>query len=107
MSSPRNFLYRFPRFEAHNRVDFIHHDNVLLGYCTEISESGLRGAFSDTALPGTEGLITLYRNDQSFCAHAMILEVHENEATARFQFQSLQEENAIREFIRLLAPSEF
>lgn len=106
MSSLRKFLYRFPRFEAHNRVDFIHRDTILLGYCIEISESGLRGDFSDTAPPGTEGLITLYRDDQSFSAHAKILEVHENEATASFQFQSQQEETAIRDFIRLLAPSE-
>ena len=106
MSSPRTFLYRFPRFEAHNRVDFIYYDTVLLGYCLEISESGLRGTFSNTTLPGTEGLITLYQGDQSFCAHATILEVHENEATAMFQFQSQQEESAIREFIHLLAPSE-
>lgn len=105
MSSLRNFLYRFPRFDARNRVDFIYGDTVLLGCCIEVSESGLRGTFSATALPGTEGLITLYKNDRSFSAHAVLLEVHDDEATVRFQFQSQEEEAAIREFIHLLTLS--
>lgn len=102
MSSFRNFLYRLPRFEAKGRIDFIYGDTVLLGSCVEISESGLRGTFSNAAQPGTEGLITLYMGDKSFSAHAMILEVHEDEVTVRFQFESRLEETAIRDFITLL-----
>lgn len=102
MSSPRNFLYRFPRFEAGSRIDFIHGDTILLGYCHEISESGLRGNLSDTALPGTEGVITLYRDNKSFSSHAIILTVLGDEVTAGFQFYSQQEETAVREFIKIL-----
>lgn len=102
MSSLRNFLYRLPRFEASSRVDFIYGDTILLGSCIEISESGLRGTFSSAVLPETKGLITLYRDNRSFSAKALVLEVDENEVTARFEFQSQQEESAIREFIRLL-----
>ena len=83
-------------------MDFIRGDTILLGSCIEISESGLRCTFSDTAVPGMEGLITLYREDKSFSAHAQILEVQGDEVTARFQFSTQEEEVAIREFIHLL-----
>ena len=102
MSPLRQFLYRFPRFESRTRVDFISKDAIFLGCCVEISESGLRGSFEGTVPPGTEGLMTLYTEDMSFSAHALILDANADEATARFQFHSPQEESAIRDFIRRL-----
>ena len=102
MSAIRNFLYRFPRFNADSRVDFISGETIHLGNCSEISESGLRCCFPVSVLPGSQGLITLYRNDKSFSAHASILEVEGDEATAVFDFQSAQEQASVREFIKAL-----
>lgn len=104
MSALRNFLYRFPRFNADSRVDFISGETIHLGNCSEISESGLRCTFPIPVLPGLQGLITLYRNDKSFSAHASILESEEDEVTAVFDFQSAKEEASIREFIKALTP---
>lgn len=104
MSALRNFLYRFPRFCTDSRVDFISGEAIHLGTCSEISESGLRCSFPVPVLPGLQGLITLYRNDKSFSAHASILEVEGDEATAVFDFQSLKEQASIREFIKALTP---
>ena len=103
MSALRNFHYRFPRFTAGSRVDFISGETVHLGTCSEISESGLRCTFSIPVLPGSQGLMTLYRNDTSFSAHASILGNEEDEVIAVFNFRSAKEQVAVREFIKALA----
>lgn len=102
MSSLRQFRYRSPRFECTSRVDFISGDTIFLGCCTEISDSGLRVTFEDTVPSEVAGLITLYADGKGFSAHALILEVHDKETTAKFQFLSQHEAIAIRDFIRLL-----
>ena len=84
-------------------MDFIYGDTILLGVCHAISESGLRGTFANAAVPGTKGLITLYKDELSFSAHALLLEVEGDEVTASFQFESPQEEAAIRDFLKLLS----
>lgn len=103
MSSIRNFLYRPPRFDASCRVDFISGDTILLGACVEVSESGLRVTFAGVTKPQTQGLITLYLDNRAFSAHAVIVEVHDEEAAVGFEYQSPQEETGIREFIKLLS----
>jgi hypothetical protein len=98
----RSFLYRFPRLKAHLPMDLIVGSAVVLGHCLDISESGLRGTFADSVPSGTEGLLTLYRGEQSIQVHARVNSFHGDEARLRFRYDSDQEREAVRSFLTLL-----
>lgn len=52
--------------------------------------------------------MTVYKDEKSFSAHVVILEMQGEEAKARFDYQSPQEQAAIRALLKLLIPcSEF
>jgi len=102
MSRIRSFLYRFPRFTADCRMDFIHEETVVLGVCSNLSESGLRGTFAKDVPAGSEGLLTLYHNDRRFEVRAKVDTVREEDTLVHFQFQSDKERSAIGELIKLL-----
>jgi hypothetical protein len=84
-------------------MDFIHGDSVVLGVCSNLSESGLRGTFSELVLPPSEGLLTLYFADQKFEVQARVDSLEEDEARVLFQFRSDKERSAIVDLLKLLA----
>ncbi len=86
-------------------MDFIFGDAVILGVCTSISESGLRGKLSANATPGTEGQLTLYRDSKSVQVSALIDSYPGQEVCIRFQPASDAELLALREFLKLLRPA--
>jgi len=102
MNRIRNFLYRLPRFDANCRMDFIHGDVVLLGICSNLSQSGLRGTFSEHVASGSEGLLTLYFEDRQVEVHARIDSRREEEVRVKFQFTTEKERSAMRELIDLI-----
>ena len=101
----RRFLYRFPRFRTNLPLDFILGDSVILGACIDISESGLRATFSLPVVPHSQGLITLYRNDIGYQAHAVVESVKDDEARLRFLFPSEDERKIVRQLLQLLSHS--
>jgi hypothetical protein len=102
MDRIRSFLYRFPRFQADCRMDFIHGDSVVLGTCTSLSQSGLRGTMAEAVPTGSEGLLTLYHANQRFEVRARIDGGDDEETRLSFQFRSDKEKLAIGELLKLL-----
>jgi hypothetical protein len=103
MSRLRSFLYRSPRFTADCRMDFIHGDSILLGSCSNLSESGLRGTFDGFIAPGTEGLVTLYHADRRLAVKATVYSVRQGEARLRFSANSDAERAAVSDLLKLFA----
>jgi hypothetical protein len=103
MSRLRSFLYRSPRFTADCRMDFIHGDSILLGSCSNLSESGLRGTFDGFIAPGTEGLVTLYHADRRLAVKATVYSVRQGEARLRFSPNSDAERAAVSDLLKLFA----
>ncbi len=101
----RRFLYRFPRLRTDLPLDFILGDAVILGACIDISESGLRATFSLPVVPGSEGLVTLYRNDTAYQAHAVVESIKDDEARLRFLFLNEDERKIVRRLLQLLSQS--
>jgi hypothetical protein len=85
-------------------MDLILGDAVVLGHCLDISESGLRGTFADSVPLGSEGLLTLYRGDLSVQVRAKVNSFQADEARIRFRYDSNQERDAVRSFLKLLLP---
>lgn len=83
-------------------MDFIHGDAVLLGTCKDLSESGLRGTFSEDVAPGCEGLLTLYHGEKQLQMRAKIDSVVESEARIQFEYESEKERAAMTHFIKAL-----
>ncbi len=98
----RNFFYRLPRFKTECAMDFILGDNVILGVCLSLSESGLRGTLSHPVPAGSEGLLTLYQGDQNCPVQARISSLRDGEVLVVFEFHSEQERVALRDFLNLL-----
>jgi len=84
-------------------MDFIYGDSVALGVCTNLSDSGLRGAFSQYVPSGAEGLLTLYHGDQRVVVQAQFYAGNGEEARVQFRFQSDQERAAIGDLLKILA----
>jgi hypothetical protein len=100
----RSFLYRHPRFSTNVRMDMIVRDNVILGVCQSLSESGLRGTFSHAVPVGAEGFVTLYHEQERFQVKAVVDAIYEDEARVSFRFESNEERESLRRFMRLLFP---
>lgn len=83
-------------------MDFIYGDNVVLGTCSNLSESGLRGSFAGAVPPGSEGLLTLYHANQRIELRAKIDACDDEETRVRFQFLSDKERSAIGNLLKLL-----
>ena len=101
----RRFLYREPRIQTNLSMDFIVGDTVLLGLCLSISESGVGGTLSHSVAPGSEGVLTLYFQDQSVKVPAAIENPEAEEARIRFLAMEPAEREALRRFIKLLEPA--
>lgn len=99
MNRIRSFLYRFPRFTVDCRMDFIREESIILGTCYDLSQSGLRGIFTQPLHPGIKGLVTLYSGEQSFQVQATVSSVREDETQMRFQFESDKERIAMRQLL--------
>ena len=84
-------------------MDFIHGDAVTLGTCTDISESGLRGTFSEDVAPGAQGLLTLYHAQQTCQMQATVKSIRNNEVRIRFTFASDKQREAMTALIKFLA----
>lgn len=84
-------------------MDFIQGDAVILGTCTDISESGLRGTFSEYVAPGSRGLLTLYHPERTCHMHAEVYSIHDKEARIRFSVTSDDERDAMVALIKSLA----
>jgi hypothetical protein len=100
----RSFLYRHPRFSTNVRMDFIVRENVLLGVCHSLSESGLRGTFSHPVPARAEGFLTLYHEQERFQVKAAVDSIYEDEARVSFRFETNEERESLRKFMRLLFP---
>lgn len=85
-------------------MDLILGDSVFLGTCTNVSESGLRGSFSEAVPSGSEGLITLYHHEKPFQMRAKIYSIRDGEARVRFTFASDKERAAMTELMGALSP---
>ena len=85
-------------------MDLILGDAVVLGLCLNISESGLRGTFSNPVPLHAEGLLTLYFNQRSYQVHGQIDGFQGDETRVEFRFASDKERADIRDLLRLLAP---
>ncbi len=83
-------------------MDFIHGDAVTLGTCTDISESGLRGTFSEEVTPGSQGLITLYHPERTCHMRAKVESVSKQEVRIRFTVCSDEEREAMNALIKFL-----
>lgn len=99
MNRIRSFLYRFPRFTLNCRMDFIREDSIVLGTCSDISQSGLRGSFVEVIPTGAKGVVTLYFGEQSFEVQATVSSVRDEETRLRFQFESDKERAAMRQLL--------
>ena len=84
-------------------MDFIQGDTVTLGTCTDISESGLRGTFSEDLAPGSQGLLTLYHEEHTCQMQAKIYSIRDKEVGIRFSFSSEKERDAMAALIKFLA----
>lgn|GEM_PF-2745377 len=83
-------------------MDFIHEHSVVIGVCSNLSESGLRGSFAQEVPAGSEGLLTLYHKDRKFAVKAVVDTVREEDTLVHFEFQSDKERSSIGELIKLL-----
>ena len=102
MNVIRRFLYRSPRYIADCRMDFLYADTVALGLCSSLSESGLRGTFSQVVPRGSEGLLTIYQGDQKFEVKAFVESTREHESRVRFEYESDQQRSAMSNLIKSL-----
>jgi hypothetical protein len=102
-SRMRQFLYRLPRVETSLPMDFILGDAVVLGTCLNLSESGLRGTFTQTIQPGTEGLTTVYRGELSFQIKGRIASLRGDRTHIHFCFESEDQREAAKAFLKLVA----
>ena len=100
MNAIRRFLYRSPRFIADCRMDFLYGDSVALGLCSNLSESGLRGTFSQVVPQGSEGLLTIYQGEQKFEVKAIVETTRENESRVRFEYESAEQHASIADLIK-------
>jgi hypothetical protein len=99
MNRIRSFLYRFPRFTVDCRMDFIREDSIVLGICYDLSQSGLRGSFTQAIAPGAQGTITLYCDDQRIEVQATVTSVRDEETRMNFQFASDKDRTALRHLL--------
>ncbi len=76
---------------------------MTLGTCTDISESGLRGTFSEEIAPGSQGLLTLYHVEQVCQMHARIESIRDKEVRVHFTFSSEKEREAMSSLIKSLS----
>ena len=83
-------------------MDFIYGSSIVLGTCSNLSESGLRGSFAESVPAGSEGLLTLYYADQKFEVQAIVDSAQEEETRLRFQFRSDKERSTIAALLKLL-----
>src|SRR5665213_1692135 len=98
----RKFLYRLPRVETSLPMDFILGDAVVLGTCLNLSESGLRGTFTQIVRPGTEGLTTVYQGEQRLQIKGRIASLRGDIAHIHFCFESAEQRDAAKAFLKLL-----
>ncbi len=101
----RRFLYRQPRLKTNLSMDFIREDNVVLGICRSISESGVGGTLSHPVPVGSEGALTLYFQEQSVKVQAVIETSEPEETRIRFLALDPKDCEAVRHFIKLLSQS--
>jgi hypothetical protein len=85
-------------------MDLIVGNAVILGLCLNISESGLRGTFSNPVALKSEGLLTLYYNQRSYQVHAQVDGFNGDEARVEFRFASDKERSDIHDLLNLVAP---
>jgi hypothetical protein len=104
-SRMRKFLYRLPRVETELPMDFILGDAVVLGTCKNLSESGLRGTFSQTVLPGTEGLTTVYHGENKFQIKGRIASLRGDVTHLLFCFESVEQRESVKAFLKLMVAS--
>ncbi len=98
----RRFLYRQPRIKTSLSMDFILGDTVILGICRSISESGVGGTLSNPVPVGTEGVLTIYFQEQSVKVDAVIESPQAEEARIRFIAADPKQREAVRRFMKLL-----
>ncbi len=103
MTVIRNFLYRFPRLRTNCPMDLIFGDQVILGTCHSLSESGLRGTVSAKVAVGTECILSLYRLDQTLQISSVVESARGFVIRVRFGAITDTEGLTVTEFIRLLA----
>jgi hypothetical protein len=101
----RRFLYRLPRFKTELRMDFIVGDSVTIGTCVNLSESGLRGTFSEAVGVNTQGMLTLYFEETGTQVHGRVEALKGDEVRVRFRFASVQERDGIRSLLKRLPAS--
>lgn len=82
-------------------MDFIQGDTVFLGTCTDLSETGLRGTFSEYVAPGSEGMLTLYHGDEHPQIRAKVYSIRDGEVRVRFNFASDKERAAMSDLVKL------
>jgi hypothetical protein len=82
-------------------MDFIQGDAVFLGTCTDLSETGLRGTFSEYVAPRSEGLLTLYHGDEQSQMRATVYSIRDGEVRIRFNFASDKERAAMSDLVKL------
>ena len=98
----RRFLYRQPRLKTNLSMDFIIGDNVTIGVCRSISESGVGGTLSNPLATGSEGVLTLYHQEESIKIAAIVDAPIAEEAHIRFISEDPKERDAIRRLMQLL-----
>ena len=101
----RKFFYRLPRVEKSLPMDFILGDTVILGTCLNLSESGLRGTFTQIIRPATEGLTTVYQGEHSFQVKGRITSLRGDIAHIHFCFESDEQREAAKVFFNRVATS--
>ena len=84
-------------------MDFVCGDAVFLGACTDLSDSGLHGTFTEDLAVGAEGLITLYHEEQSFQVRGKVYSVRSGEVRIRFNFATDRERSIIVGLTKTLA----
>ena len=98
----RRFLYRQPRLKTNLSMDFIRGDNVVLGVCRSLSESGVGGTLSHPVPVGSQGTLTLYFQEQSVKVQAVIETSEVEETRIRFLAIDPKDGEAVRRFMKLL-----
>lgn len=83
-------------------MDFIQGDTVTIGTCTDISESGLRGTFSENLPPGAQGLLTLYHAEHTCQMQAKVYPIRDKEVRIRFSFSSEKQRDEMAALIKFL-----
>ena len=99
----RKFFYRLPRIEKSLPMDFILGDTVILGTCLNLSESGLRGTFTQIIRPATEGLTTVYQGEHSFQVKGRVASLRGDMTHVHFCFDSEEQRQAAKAFFKLVA----